>query len=75
MTKRPAHRRKLVAYAAMTVLLLVVLRIPSVQSAVAGALVEFIEITEKAIHIPCWLMDHQSCFTLDRFDPTCPQCL
>ena len=39
MTERPAHRRRLVAYAAMTVLVLVVLRIPAVQSAVAGSLV------------------------------------
>jgi hypothetical protein len=56
----------------MTVLVLVVLRIPAVQSAVAGSLVEFVEITERAMHIPSWLMDHQSCFTLDRLDPTCP---
>ena len=31
--------------------------------------------TERILRFPCWLMDHRRCFSLDRFDPTCPQCM
>ncbi len=75
MTERVTHRRKFVAYTAMTVLVLIVLRLPAVQSIVAGALIEFVEIAERAMHIPCCLLDHERCFSLDRLDPTCPQCI
>jgi hypothetical protein len=75
MTQRVTNRRRLAGYAAMIVLALLVLRVPAVQNVIAGALIEFIEITERTVRFPCWLMDHQSCFTLDRLDPTCPQCL
>jgi hypothetical protein len=75
MTAPKTNRRRLAGYAAMIVLALVVLRVPVVQNVVAGALIEFIEITERTVRFPCWFPDHQSCFTLDRLDPTCPHCL
>jgi hypothetical protein len=56
----------------MILLALFVLRIPAVQNAIADVLIEFIEITEKTLRFPCALLDHDRCFSLDRFDPTCP---
>jgi hypothetical protein len=43
-----------------------------VQNAIAEALIEFIQITERTLRFPCALLDYDRCFSLDRFDPTCP---
>jgi hypothetical protein len=78
MTERITHRHKFVAYAAMTVFVLVVLGTPAVQSIIAETLVEFVTVTERIVRIPSWLLDHERCFSpdiLDRLDPTCPQCI
>ena len=40
-----------------------------------GGLVEFAEVTERIVRIPSRILDHKHCFSLDRFDPTCPQCM
>jgi hypothetical protein len=40
-----------------------------------SALVNFAEITEKVERLPCWIVDQSRCFSLDRLDPTCPQCI
>jgi hypothetical protein len=75
MTQLVTNRRRLAGYAAMIVLALLALRIPAVQSVIAGALIEFVEITERTLRLPCALLDHDRCFSLDRLDPTCPQCM
>ena len=75
MTHRAMNRRRLFVNAALVALALLVLAMPATRNVLACALNEFSEITERAMHIPSWLMDHQSCFTLDRLDPTCPQCM
>jgi hypothetical protein len=75
MTHRITNRRKLIAWAAVVVLMLAAGRTPTGQHIVVGALIEFVEITERFMQIPCWLMDHTRCFSLDRLDPTCPQCI
>jgi hypothetical protein len=72
MTTPKTNRLRFASYAALIVLALLTLRIPAVQSAIAGALIEFIEITEKTLRFPCALLNHDRCFSLDRFDPTCP---
>ena len=33
------------------------------------------KVTERIVRFPCWVLDHSRCFSLDRFDPTCPQCM
>lgn len=68
-------RRRFAGYAALVVVTLLALRIPAVQYVVADTLIEFSEITERALRIPCALLDHDHCFSLDRLDPTCPQCM
>lgn len=75
MTFRIATCRRFVANGAVVALLLFALRIPAAQSIIVGGLVDFAEITERVMRFPCWLLDHSQCFSLDRFDPTCPQCM
>jgi hypothetical protein len=62
-------------YATVIVLVMVALRTPVAQSIVLGGLVGFAGITERVVHFPCWLVDHTRCVSLDRLDPTCPQCM
>lgn len=66
---------RFIVYAAATVLVIVVLKTPAVQTVIAGGLVEFASMTERILHFPYWLSDHTRCFSLDRLDPTCPRCL
>ncbi len=75
MTIRITSCRRLVVHAAVTALVLFALRIPAVQGIIVGGLVEFGDITERVVRFPCWLLDHSGCFSFDRFDPTCPQCM
>jgi hypothetical protein len=72
MTQRVTNRRRLAGYVAMILLAFFVLRIPAVQNAIADALIEFVEITQRTLRLPCALLNHDKCFSLDRFDPTCP---
>jgi hypothetical protein len=72
MTQRVTNRRQFASYAAMILLAFFVLRIPAVQNAIADALIEFVEITQRTLRFPCALLNHDKCFSLDRFDPTCP---
>ncbi|HEY2472446.1 MAG TPA: hypothetical protein VGI45_31970 [Terracidiphilus sp.] len=69
-----AHRR-LIACAAMIVLVLVALRTPVVPSIVLGGVAECVGIAERIARFRCWLLYREDCFSLDRFDPTCPQCM
>ena len=75
MTLRTVTHNQLVIHTAVVVLVIVVLRMPAAQSVIVGGLVEFAHITERVVRLPCWLLEHKSCFSLDRFDPTCPQCI
>lgn len=75
MTLCTVTHNKLVIHTAAVVLVIVVLRMPAAQSVIVGGLVEFADITERVMRFTCWLSDHSRCFSLDRFDPTCPQCM
>jgi hypothetical protein len=75
VTQAKTNRRTLAGYAAMVVVTLLILRIPAVQYVIAEALIEFIQITERTLRLPCALLNHDHCFTLDRLDPTCPRYL
>jgi hypothetical protein len=69
------NRRRSIAAVAAIVLALIALRTLAVQGILIGGFIEFTQITEKASRFPCWLVTHTHCFSLDRFDPTCPQCM
>ena len=60
------------AAAALSIALVVT---PSGRSVTVGASIDFVEIIEKVARLPCWIVDHSRCLSLDRFDPTCPQCM
>lgn len=69
------NRRRLFLNAALIALALIIFALPTTRNVLACAVEEFAEITERILQVPCTLLDHDRCFTLDRFDPTCPQCL
>lgn len=75
MTLRTVTHNKLVIHATVVVLVIVVLRMPAAHRVIVGGLVEFANITGQVMRFPCWLLDHSRCFSLDRLDPTCPQCM
>lgn len=69
------NRRRLFMKSAVVALALLIFAMPATQNFLACALDEFIEITDRALHFPCTFLEHGKCFTLDRFDPTCPHYL
>ena len=75
MTHRAMDRRKFMAWTAMIVLGFAAAGTPTRQRIVVGALAEFAGVTERILHFPWWYLDHSRFFSLDSFDPTCPQCL
>jgi hypothetical protein len=75
MTFSIMARRKFVGYAAAMVMAIAASRTCSAGSVLICELVEFADISERIMRIPCQLLDRKHCFSLDRFDPTCPQCM
>jgi hypothetical protein len=69
------NRRRFILQSAGITLLLFVLGTLTTQRIVAGGLIGLAQITERIVHYPCGAVDHCRCFSLDRLDPTCPQCL
>jgi len=67
--------RKSAVQAMVVFLTIAGLSTPTARTALAGGLVGFADATERILRFPCWLLDHKHCFSLDRFDPTCPQCM
>jgi hypothetical protein len=75
MSHGAINRRQLLTGIETGALALVVLATPAGRNVALSALVDFAEVTAKVFRIPCWITDHSKCFSLDRFDPTCPQCM
>lgn len=69
------NRHRLCVNATLIALALLLFALPVTQNTLACALDELVGITDRALHFPCTFLEHGKCFTLDRFDPTCPQCL
>jgi hypothetical protein len=67
-------RHKFISGAAL-VLALAIVATPTGRSLAASALLDFAEINEEVARLPCLIVDHSRCLSLDRFDPTCPQCM
>lgn len=74
MRLRVTNRCRFILQTAGVALLLVALITSTVQRIVPGGLIGLADITERMIHFPCRAVDHCRCFSLDRLDPTCPQC-
>jgi hypothetical protein len=45
---------------------------PAGRAVALASLVRVAEVSSKVLRLPCWIVDHSKCFTLDRLDPTCP---
>ena len=75
MKQTTTTRRKFISGSLACLFALTIVATPTGRSVGAGALVDFIEITERVAHFPYWVVEHSRCFSLDRFDPTCPQCV
>jgi hypothetical protein len=68
-------RSKPVAMAGTCILAAVLLVTPSVQAMALDAIETVAESAVKGLLQSFWPVEHGKCFTLDRFDRTCPQCL
>ena len=68
-------RSKSIALAGTCVLAAVLLLSPSVQEVAMDAVGTVAESAARSLLRPFWPFGHGKCFTVDRFDPTCPQCL
>jgi hypothetical protein len=66
---------KFIAMTGACVLAAVLLVTPSVQAMGMEAIETITESAVKGLLHPFWPFEHGKCFTLDRFDPTCPRCL
>jgi hypothetical protein len=75
MMQRVTNRRRLLAGIVAFVLALAIVATPTGRAVALVSLVHVAEVSAKILRLPCLLLDHSKCFTLDRFDPTCPQCL
>ena len=75
MNQTVTTRRKFIVGAAVLVLTLAIAATPTGWSVAVSRLIDFVEITQKVARLPCWTVDHGKCFSLDRLDPTCPQCM
>jgi len=69
------NRRRLLLHTAIIVVLLLAARLQTTQRILVANLVEFAVSTQRLMHFPCWALAHTRCLSLDRLDPTCPQCL
>jgi len=75
MNELVVRRRKFAVRAAVILLTIAGMSTPTARTGLAAGLVGFAGVTEGILRFPCCFMDHKHCFSLDRFDPTCPQCM
>jgi hypothetical protein len=67
-------RRRLAIGIAVCALATATLATPTGRAVVVVSLVRVAEAGTKVLRLPCWNVDGNKCFSLDRLDPTCPQC-
>jgi hypothetical protein len=75
MNELVVRRRKCAVQATVILLTIAGLSTPTPRRVLAAGLVGFADMSERILHFPCWVTDRKHCFSLDRFDPTCPQCM
>jgi hypothetical protein len=75
MKQHVINRRNFMAWTAMILLSVAGIITPIGQSIVMRGFAELVQITARIVRVPCCLLNHSRCFSLDRLDPTCPQCL
>jgi hypothetical protein len=75
MKQTATTRREFISGHAALVLTLAIVATSTGRSMIASALLDFVQINEKVARLPCRTVDDSRCLSLDRFDPTCPQCM
>ncbi len=75
MKRRITTRRKFIVGAGVFVLAFAVVINPVVRGDAVRAFVEFIQIAETVTELPGKIITDIENFSLDRLDPTCPQCI
>ncbi len=74
MTSLSTKRRRTITFSLMFVLMLTVVGTPAGHGFIVGALVNFVDVTERLVRLPRWFVNPYRRLSLDRLDPTCPQC-
>jgi hypothetical protein len=69
------RRNRLIVSVSASMLALTFLLSPVGRSSVASTLDLFIQTAEAVTEFPCKIVTDIRHFSLDRLDPTCPQCL
>jgi hypothetical protein len=64
--------RRLVTGIAVCALVAATLATSTGRAVVLASLAHVVEVGARIPRLPCWIVDHSKCFTLDRMDPTCP---
>jgi hypothetical protein len=75
MKQTVTTRPKFISGTAALVLTLAIVAAPTGRSMAASAPLDFFEINEEVARLPLLIVDHSRYLSLDRFDPTCPQCM
>ena len=75
MTQSVTNRHRLVAGVVASVLVLTILATPAGRTVALASLIHVADAGAKILRLPCQIFDHSKCFSLDRLDPTCPQCM
>lgn len=75
MTRPKTNRRRFIAGIVVSALVLAILATPAGRAMAFASLVHVAEVGSKILRLPCHLFDHDRCFSLDRLDPACPQCM
>jgi hypothetical protein len=68
------RRNSLALSVGASMLILVFLASPVGRSSVASTLDWFVQTVDAVTEFPCRIVNNIRCFSLDRLDPTCPQC-
>ena len=68
------RRNRLIVSVSESMLALTLLLLPVGRSSVASTLDWFIQTVDAATEFPCKIVTDIRHFSLDRLDPTCPQC-
>ena len=68
-------RRGLITVIAACALTAAILATPAGRAAVLASLADAVEVGGRLLRLPYQLLNHDRCFSLDRLDPTCQQCL
>lgn len=68
-------RRNLLLKTTASLLVLAISALPGVLRRAESVFTEFVQIEETATQLPCKLIAGFRNFSLDRLDPTCPQCI